>query len=255
MKLNRSVRFRFLRGEQMPVKQKCTCRFTYEVGVVMKVRTEARREAIVEAAALLFQEVGYERASMNELTKRLGGSKATLYGYFPSKESLFVEVVRSVATVHLSEAVAQLAAPDKDEVTLEQMLRRFGERMLFVLTNESSALAVYRMVMAEAGRSNIGMLFYEAGPSECNEVLSTWMAEAMNRGELHQADPRIKAAQFLALLTAEVQERLFQPRSEPLEVRQIKVLVERAVEMFLLGAAPRQATASGAGKTGGQQQA
>jgi AcrR family transcriptional regulator len=96
----------------MPVKQKCTCRFTYEVGVVMKVRTEARREAIVEAAALLFQEVGYERASMNELTKRLGGSKATLYGYFPSKESLFVEVVRSVATVHLSEAVAQLAGPD-----------------------------------------------------------------------------------------------------------------------------------------------
>ncbi|WP_447785017.1 MULTISPECIES: TetR/AcrR family transcriptional regulator [Pseudomonas] len=216
----------------------------------MKVRTEARREAIIEAAAVLFQEVGYERASMNELTKRLGGSKATLYGYFPSKEALFVEVVRSVATVHLSEAVAQLSAHDRDKVTLEQMLMRFGERMLFVLTNERSALAVYRMVMAEAGRSNIGMLFYEAGPSDCNEVLSTWMAEAMTRGELRQADPRVKAAQFLALLTAEVQERLFQPSSEPLEIEQIQGLVGRAVEMFLLGAAPCQATTSGGGKAG-----
>ena len=51
----------------------------------MKVKTEARREAIVEAAAQLFQEMGYERASMNELAKRLGGSKTTLYNYFPSK--------------------------------------------------------------------------------------------------------------------------------------------------------------------------
>lgn len=93
------------------------------------------------------------------------------------------------------------------------------------------------LVMAEAGHSNIGMLFYEAGPSECNEVLSTWMAEAMTRGELRQADPQVKAAQFLALLTAEVPVRLFQPSSEPLEVEQIQALVGRAVEMFLMGAA------------------
>ncbi|NWA24396.1 TetR/AcrR family transcriptional regulator [Pseudomonas gingeri] len=203
----------------------------------MKVRTEARREAIIEAAAHLFQEVGYERASMNELTRRLGGSKATLYGYFPSKEALFVEVVRSVATVHLSEAVGLLSAHGEEELTFEQKLTCFGERMLFVLTNESSALAVYRMVMAEAGRSNIGMLFYEAGPSDCIEVLSTWMGEAMSRGELGQAAPQVRAAQFLALLTAEVQVRLYQPASEPLEVEQIRALVLRAVGMFMGGAA------------------
>ncbi|WP_447790863.1 TetR/AcrR family transcriptional regulator [Pseudomonas farris] len=102
---------------------------------------------------------------MNELTRRLGGSKVTLYGYFPSKEALFVEVVRSVVTVHLSAAVAQLSAHDRDKVTLEQMLMRFGERMLFVLTNERSALAVYRMVMAEAGCSNLGKLFTRPGPA------------------------------------------------------------------------------------------
>ncbi len=60
----------------------------------MKVRTEARRNVILEAAVALFKELGYERTSMNELAKRLGGSKATLYGYFASKEELFRAVVK-----------------------------------------------------------------------------------------------------------------------------------------------------------------
>jgi len=202
----------------------------------MKVRTQERRDLIIAAAAVLFQEVGFERASMNEIAKRLGGSKATLYGYFPSKEALFVEVVKSVATGHLSDAAARLAAHDWDNLPLNQVLTRFGERMLFVLTNDRNALAVYRMVMGEAGRSNIGMLFYEAGPSDCNDVLATWMRQAMERGELKVADPYMRGAQFLALMTAEVQIRFFQPSPEPLEIDQVKGLVERAVEMFLKGA-------------------
>ena len=51
----------------------------------MRVRTQARRDTIIEAAIQLFEEAGYEGASMSELARRLGGSKATLYGYFPSK--------------------------------------------------------------------------------------------------------------------------------------------------------------------------
>jgi AcrR family transcriptional regulator len=111
----------------------------------MKVRTEARRNAIVEAATELFKEMGYERASMNELAKRFGGSKATLYGYFPSKEELFVAVVEAVATGHLLEATQELAADAADgQPALEARLKRFGERMLKVLTHDESALAVYR---------------------------------------------------------------------------------------------------------------
>lgn len=35
--------------------------------------------------------------------------------------------------------------------TLDVQLTRFGERILYVLTNDSSAMAIYRMVVAEAG--------------------------------------------------------------------------------------------------------
>lgn len=200
----------------------------------MKVRTEARREAIVEAAATLFKETGYERASMNELARRLGGSKATLYSYFPSKEALLVAVVKACTTGHLSEAVNGLAAPFPS-LDLEDVLTRFGERMLLVLTNDGEALAVYRMVIAEAGHSDIGMLFHDSGPGEAIQALAGFMAIAMEKGQLAQADALLRAQQFLALVTAETNMRLYQQNPAPLEIAEIRQLVLKAVDMFLRG--------------------
>lgn len=202
----------------------------------MKVRTEARRQAILEAAAQLFREVGYERASMNELVARLGGSKSTVYGYFPSKESLFVAVVHAFATAHLSEAAEKLSEESARQVELKTLLTRFGERMLQVLTNDADALAVYRMVLAEAGRSEVGQLFYESGSAEYLEKLARLLAQAMERGELRRLDPMVAANQFLALLTAENNARLYYMAPPPLTQAQVRGMARRAVEMFLFGA-------------------
>ena len=55
----------------------------------MRVKTDERRNAIIQAATEVFAKVGYERASMAMIADRAGSSKTTLYGYFPSKEELF----------------------------------------------------------------------------------------------------------------------------------------------------------------------
>jgi AcrR family transcriptional regulator len=204
----------------------------------MKVRTEARRNAIVEAATELFKEMGYERASMNELAKRFGGSKATLYGYFSSKEELFVAVVEAVATGHLLDATRDLAAEvAQGKLTLEAQLRRFGERMLGVLAHDESALAVYRMVVAESGRSDVGQLFHDAGPAAAMAAIAELMADAMDRGELRRADPKVAAAHFTALVTAETDVRLYQRNPPPLTLKEIRQIVRRSVDMFMRGAA------------------
>jgi AcrR family transcriptional regulator len=204
----------------------------------MKVRTEARRTAILEAAVALFKELGYERTSMNELAKRLGGSKATLYGYFASKEELFAAVVQTVATSHLAEAAVELQEVTEN-ATLESQLMRFGKRMLFVLTNDADALAVYRMVIAEAGHSDVGLQFHESGPAEYLRTLAGFMESAMQRGELRTLDPQVAAQQFTALVTAETQLRLYQSNPAPVALKQIHAMVQRAVDMFLAGAAAR----------------
>jgi AcrR family transcriptional regulator len=202
----------------------------------MRVRTEARRDLIIEKATALFREMGFERATMSELAQRCGGSKATLYGYFPSKEELFVAVVKASSTSHLSEAVTALTQRAEQQ-PIKDALTQFGQRMLYVLTNDADALAVYRMVVAEAGRSVVGDLFYSAGPNECILSLAELFAEAIANNELRNNDPHILAKQFLGLVTAETDIRLYQQHPAPVTVNDIQQMVERAVDMFLHGAA------------------
>jgi hypothetical protein len=107
--------------------------------------------------------------------------------------------------------------------------------MLLVLTNDGEALAVYRMVIAEAGHSDIGMLFHDSGPGEAIQALAGFMAIAMEKGQLAQADALLRAQQFLALVTAETNMRLYQQNPAPLEIAEIRQLVLNAVDMFLRG--------------------
>lgn len=61
----------------------------------------------------------------------------------------------------------------------------------------------------------------------------------MERGELRGADPHVMALHFLGIVTSETDLRLYQQNPPPLTARQIRGMVERAVDMFLGGAAPR----------------
>ena len=59
------------------------------------VRTGRKFEQVLEGAREIFMAEGFEGASVDEIAKAAGVSKATLYSYFPDKRLLFVEVVRA----------------------------------------------------------------------------------------------------------------------------------------------------------------
>src|SRR5471032_323313 len=59
---------------------------------------DLRRERIIQVARDVFYEVGYASASMSMISARLGGSKATLYAYFDSREALFEATIREQCT-------------------------------------------------------------------------------------------------------------------------------------------------------------
>lgn len=204
----------------------------------MRVRTESRRTAIIEAAASVFFEMGYEGASMNEVTRRAGGSKTTLYNYFASKELLFAAVVECHAMAYIAKAVHALQSQVIDLPSLRSTLLSFAENVLTVLTNDADALAVYRMVVGESGRSDVGRIFYESGPQQCIDELSLVMLTAMQLGLLREAEPALRASQLLALITTECERRVFQIAPEPLTLDRIGTMAKNAVDMFLNGARP-----------------
>ncbi len=200
----------------------------------MRVRTEAKRDAILEAASKVFLELGFEGASMAEIAARVGGSKATLYGYFGSKEELFVEVMHGAALRHFEPIFAALEN-DSDDVPLA--LQRFGERAMAVLCQEP-AVQARRAIIAESGRSDIGLRFYEGGPKKGSIELGRYLALQMGKGRLRTSDPTVAAHHLMALLESEtITPRIF-GIEKALTKAQIRQAVSRALETFLGGHRP-----------------
>lgn len=54
---------------------------------------ELARKKIIDAAIEVFNEKGYHKTTMNDIGKKIGTSKGALYLYFPTKESLFREII------------------------------------------------------------------------------------------------------------------------------------------------------------------
>jgi len=87
-----------------------------------RVRTEEKRDEIVQIASQAFDELGYDRCSMATISERLGGSKATLYGYFSSKE----ELLRAVLQCQVASEFDRIMHELQDEPDLREGLIRLG---------------------------------------------------------------------------------------------------------------------------------
>ena len=195
----------------------------------MRVRTEAKRDAILDIAAKAFMELGYERASMSEISARVGGSKATLYGYFESKEQLFLEVAKAVGQTHMTAAFAELEQP---EIELVVALQRFGEKLIGFLC-QPEAVATLRMVIAEAGRSDIGQRFQECGPGRGLGAVETYLQAAMDGGRLRAADARVAALHLIALFEAETMPLRMMGVPVSTSRAHIRQVIERALAVFM----------------------
>lgn len=198
----------------------------------MKVRTDAKRDAILRVAGEVFLEMGYERASMAEIAARVGGSKATLYGYFPSKEAIFMTLAHQFGAEHIDPAMDELQAAVDDDLTA--VLQRFCERLL-VFLSAPETISAHRLVLAEAGHSDVGRLFYEAGQKQGIATMGGYLQSLMDRGRLRQADPVIAAQHLGALVHSEVDHRYFYRDVPELSAEQVKDMAARAVQVFLGG--------------------
>ena len=197
----------------------------------MKTKTEAKRQEILQAAAEVFREAGFERASMSEIRARVGGSKATLYNYFPSKEKLFFEVMYQATERALVDSTASLDAEAEDA---RQELLRFGQKLLTALYSPE-AIALRRVVIAESGQSDIGKVVFAGATLPMEKHVAEFLRRAMKRGSLRSADAKIAAMHLLSLLESELLQRLLLGVEVSVKPETLKASVRRAVEVFLSG--------------------
>ncbi|WP_112384128.1 MULTISPECIES: TetR/AcrR family transcriptional regulator [Sphingomonas] len=156
---------------------------------------EARRATIVRLARDAFLQQGYAATSMSTIAGRLGGSKGTLWAYFPSKEDLFAAVLDDL-TVNFRDNLEDALRPGRDCRTT---LSDFAERFLHKIV-DPHILGMHRLIVGEGGRfPEIGRIFYERGPKQVVERLSNYLRERMEAGDLRADDPQHAARNLIQL--------------------------------------------------------
>ncbi|MES2493876.1 MAG: TetR/AcrR family transcriptional regulator [Pseudomonadota bacterium] len=194
-----------------------------------EARRQSRRDAILEVAGRFFLQHGYSGTTMSGIALELGGSKGTLWSYYPSKEALFGAVLDR-ATSDFREQLTQSLSPD-DPIAVA--LAKFCTRFLSKLSRPES-LALHRLVVGEAARfPEMGRIFYERAPLKTQALLADFLRRAGEQGQIRCEDPLVAAQYLIALCTARSQQQLVTGVVDKLPSERIKAEVGDAVAVFL----------------------
>lgn len=164
----------------------------------LEQRQAVKRNEILAVATKLFFEEGYGRTTMDNVLAGVGGSKRTLYKYFPNKEALFKAIVARVSDRVLA------ALTHTDDRQFKTDLIEMGVRYLKVMTSPDG-IALYRAMVAEASHfPELAENFLRNGPCRASGHLAGYLRAHSSQNGLDIADPDLAAAQFMGAVRGNV---------------------------------------------------
>lgn len=152
-------------------------------GGALTPKGEATRQRLIEVAEEVFGEVGFDQASVSEITRRAGVAQGTFYLYFPSKQAIFSELVRQIGR-NIRHATQEAIAG----VTNRSEIERRGYEAFFEYVRKHPS--IYRIVrQAEFVDRDAFRDYYETFAQGYAEGLKA----AKKRGQLKDLDPDVVA--------------------------------------------------------------
>lgn len=153
-------------------------------------RAEDRPREICTAALEVFAEKGFAAAKLDEIARRAGVSKGTLYLYFKDKEDLFRAVVRDAIAPNVQAITATVAALDAPFAQVVRMfLAGFAEREATLPIG-----AVAKMVIGESlNFPELARVWHDEVASKAIGALAAFIEQAQQKDEVRPGDPRLYA--------------------------------------------------------------
>jgi AcrR family transcriptional regulator len=190
-----------------------------------------RTRLVREAAEEVFLRDGYAAATMDDVARRAGMSKRTLYQLFPSKAALFEAMLgMHLAPFHIDLPIEQ--EPDL-VAALSAHLGAFGRH--FLTARQSG---IFRLIVAEVHRSpELADAVYRAGPGAGTTALERRVAAEMARGTLRPGDPKAVADLLLAMAFSNVFIEMLLGLRGPPEAAEIERRLRDGIATFLHGTA------------------
>ena len=155
---------------------------------------EERPAQILDAALEVFGEHGLANAHLDEIARRAGISKGTIYLYFDGKDDLFRAVVQRTVVVEV-ERIARVQRAGTAELQLRHLL---GDFWAYVRT--PSLQAVYRLVIGELHRfPELAAIYSSQMSGRVTDALAQILEAGITSGEFRAQNPRTSARMLVAL--------------------------------------------------------
>lgn len=194
-------------------------------------RAEDRPREICAAALAVFSEKGFAAAKLDEIAKRAGVSKGTLYLYFKDKEELFRAVVRDTVSPNIDQVRAALMASD---LPIAQIVPMFLAKLSSVATTMPLG-SVVKMVIGESGNfPELARVWQEQVVTKALAVMIGLIEKAQQKGEVRPGDPRFHAFTIMGpMLMGLMYREVLQPAGgDPVD---IEVLAKQHAQTVLAG--------------------
>lgn len=158
-------------------------------------RKDARPQELLAAALDLFVERGFASTRLEDVAKRAGVSKGTLYLYFTNKEELFKAVVRNTVVPAIDAAEEDIAGFEGHSADLlRRVVHGWWERM--GMTNASG---IIKLVMAEAGNfPDLARFYQEEVIARGTRATAVMLERAIERGEFRPIDVNVMTQVLIA---------------------------------------------------------
>lgn len=201
---------------------------------------ENRCQRFVEVAQALFLERGFAGTSVNEIVRRAGGSLATLYAEYGTKDELFEAVMNRRAAAMFTDIIrSKSRAADTGEELL-QLAKRMQAHML-----SEDALAIYRLAVHEGPNfPSVRRAVLANGLKAFLQRLADYFGELSTAGRLDIDDAAIAAELFLTLVQGQLRTIAACGDGERLSRKWRTDHVKRAVDAFLCVYPPPEKTAA-----------
>lgn len=197
--------------------------------MTQQIRKGRKFDQVLQGARDVFLKDGFEGASVDDIARAAGVSKATLYSYFPDKRLLFAEVARCESLRQADSSLEVTKCCD----TPEEVLRDAARRISGFLTSKLGQ-AILRMTAAESARfPELGRMFYRSGPGLVRDRLVEFLEEAVSAGQLQIDDIPFAADQFAELCKASYFPKILCGKGDEITQADLDRTVEGAVRMFM----------------------
>ena len=198
---------------------------------VKKMRRDAilKRKELIKYATDMFMEMGYEKASMNNLAKRSGSSKSTIYKHFRSRQALFIAVLDEKLRDHL----APIEKLDLTTLSIEEGLKLIGRTSIKVITSKDH-INLCRIIYAEAERiPHVGKTYYEHGPKRGMAGVAKYLSTMVETSRIRCTDPSLASQYFWGMILHKPMLERYCGIKSPMTAREQKNYIDKVVDSFI----------------------